>query len=75
MVALRAALEAELHFGFVGVPALSIGMLAGLGFRYQSVAGSACGRSGCSAPRASGARSPTCSSATTCDSDVIWKLR
>jgi hypothetical protein len=36
MIALRAALEAELHFGFVGVPALSIGMLAGLGFRYQS---------------------------------------
>jgi hypothetical protein len=36
MIAMRAALEAELHFGFVGVPALSIGMLAGLGFRYQS---------------------------------------
>ena len=35
---LRAALEAELHFGFVGVPALSIGLLAGMGFQYESVA-------------------------------------
>ena len=36
MIALRAALEGELHFGFVGVPALSIGMVAGLGFHYES---------------------------------------
>ena len=28
---LRAALEGELHFGFVGVPALSIGLVAGRG--------------------------------------------
>ena len=39
MLALQAALEAEVHLGFVGVPALSIGLLAGLGFQYQSVAG------------------------------------
>jgi hypothetical protein len=37
LVDLRAALEAELHFGFVGVPALSVGLVAGLGFRYESV--------------------------------------
>jgi hypothetical protein len=36
LVDLRAAMEAELHFGFVGVPALSVGLLAGLGFRYES---------------------------------------
>jgi hypothetical protein len=36
IVDLRAALEAELHFGFVGVPALSVGMTAGLGFQYES---------------------------------------
>jgi hypothetical protein len=35
MLALRAALEAEVHFGFVGVPALSIGLLAGMGLQYQ----------------------------------------
>jgi hypothetical protein len=39
MLALQAALEAEVHLGFVGVPALSIGLLAGLGFQYESVAG------------------------------------
>jgi len=32
----RAALEAELHFGFVGVPALSIGLLAGAELQYES---------------------------------------
>jgi hypothetical protein len=37
VITLRAALEGELHFGFVGVPALSIGMVAGLGFRYVGV--------------------------------------
>jgi hypothetical protein len=37
IVTLRAAIEGELHFGFVGVPALSIGMAAGLGFRYVGV--------------------------------------
>lgn len=36
VVALRAALEGELHFGFVGVPALSVGMATGLGFRWVS---------------------------------------
>jgi hypothetical protein len=36
VVDLRAALEGELHFGFVGVPALSVGMATGLGFRYES---------------------------------------
>jgi hypothetical protein len=36
VVALRAALEAEVHLGFVGVPALSIGLLAGMGLQYQS---------------------------------------
>jgi len=35
MLALRAALEAEVHFGFIGVPALSIGLLAGMGLQYQ----------------------------------------
>jgi hypothetical protein len=39
MLALQAAVEAEVHLGFVGVPALSIGLLAGLGFQYESVAG------------------------------------
>jgi len=37
LVDLRAAVEGELHFGFIGVPALSIGLQAGLGFRYESV--------------------------------------
>jgi hypothetical protein len=40
LIDLRAALEGELHFGFVGVPALSIGLQAGLGFRYESSPGS-----------------------------------
>jgi hypothetical protein len=39
ILALQAALEAEIHLGFIGVPALSIGLLAGLGFQYESVAG------------------------------------
>jgi hypothetical protein len=39
MVSFRGALEAELHFGFVGVPALSIGLLAGMRFQYESAAG------------------------------------
>jgi hypothetical protein len=37
MLSLRAALEAEVHLGFVGVPALSIGLLAGMGFQYESM--------------------------------------
>jgi hypothetical protein len=37
LVQLRGALEGELHFGFVGVQALSVGILAGLGFQYESV--------------------------------------
>jgi hypothetical protein len=36
LVTVRAAIEGELHFGFVGVPALSIGLDAGLGFRWES---------------------------------------
>jgi hypothetical protein len=36
VLSLQAALEAEVHLGFVGVPALSIGLLAGLGFQYES---------------------------------------
>jgi len=39
MVSFRGALEAELHFGFVGVPALSIGLIAGMRFQYESAAG------------------------------------
>jgi hypothetical protein len=38
VVSVRAALEGELHFGFVGVPALSVGMATGLGFRWVSTA-------------------------------------
>jgi hypothetical protein len=37
-LSLRTALEAEVHFGFVGVPALSVGLLAGMTFQYESVA-------------------------------------
>jgi hypothetical protein len=36
LVTFRAELEGELHFGFIDVPALSIGLTAGLLFRYQS---------------------------------------
>ena len=36
VVSLRAALEGELHFGFVGVPALSVGLVTGLGLGYES---------------------------------------
>jgi hypothetical protein len=36
IVEVRAALEAELHFGFVGVPALSIGLQAGAELDYES---------------------------------------
>lgn len=36
IVEMRAALEAELHFGFVGVPALSIGLQAGAQLQYES---------------------------------------
>jgi hypothetical protein len=36
MVDVRAALEAELHFGFIGVPALSLGLLAGVAMQYES---------------------------------------
>ena len=39
MFDLQAALEAELHFGFVGVPALSIGILAGGAVQYESAPG------------------------------------
>lgn len=36
LVQMRAALEAELHFGFVGVPALSVGLVAGAELGYES---------------------------------------
>jgi len=39
ILALQAPLEAEVHLGFIGVPALSIGLLAGLAFQYESVGG------------------------------------
>jgi hypothetical protein len=35
LVNMNAALEGELHFGFVGVPALSIGILAGAALNYE----------------------------------------
>lgn len=35
LVNMSAALEGELHFGFVGVPALSIGILAGAALNYE----------------------------------------
>jgi hypothetical protein len=35
LIDLRASLEGELHFGFVGVPALSIGVTSGLVFHYE----------------------------------------
>jgi hypothetical protein len=38
VLALHGALEGEVHFGFIGVPALSIGLLAGMAFQYESVA-------------------------------------
>jgi hypothetical protein len=39
LVDLRTELEGELHFGFVGVPALSVGVAAGLVFQYESTPG------------------------------------
>jgi len=39
MFDLQAAFEAELHFGFIGVPALSIGILAGGSVQYESAPG------------------------------------
>jgi len=39
MFDLQAAFEAELHFGFIGVPALSIGLLAGGAVQYESAPG------------------------------------
>jgi len=39
IVQFTAAMEGELHFGFVGVPALSVGMATGLGFLYESTPG------------------------------------
>jgi len=36
MIAFQGALEAEVHLGFVGVPALSVGLLAGMGLQYES---------------------------------------
>lgn len=39
LVQMRAALEAELHFGFVGVSALSVGLVAGADLQYESTPG------------------------------------
>ncbi len=39
LVAFRAELEGELHFGFIDVPALSIGLTAGMLFNYESAPG------------------------------------
>jgi hypothetical protein len=39
LVTVRAVLEGELHFGFIGVPALSLGLDAGVGFRSVSAGG------------------------------------
>ena len=39
LIAFRAQLEGELHFGFVGVPALSVGITTGLVFQYESAPG------------------------------------
>jgi hypothetical protein len=39
LVTVRGVVEGELHFGFVGVPALSLGMDAGLGFRWVDANG------------------------------------
>lgn len=39
MFDLQAAIEAELHFGFIGVPALSIGLLAGGAVQYEAAPG------------------------------------
>lgn len=36
LVDLRGSLEGELHFGFIGVPALSLGLASGLVFHYES---------------------------------------
>jgi len=38
VVDLRAAFEAEVHFGFIGVPALSVGLRSGLLFRLERAA-------------------------------------
>lgn len=39
LVTVRGVIEGELHFGFVGVPALSLGLDAGVGFRWVSADG------------------------------------
>jgi hypothetical protein len=41
LFAFRAQLEGELHFGFVDVPALSVGITTGLVFQYESAPGAA----------------------------------
>lgn len=41
LVTFRAQLEGELHFGFVDVPALSVGITTGLVFQYESAPGAA----------------------------------
>jgi hypothetical protein len=39
LVAFRGQLEGELHFGFIDVPALSVGITTGLVFQYESAPG------------------------------------
>jgi hypothetical protein len=39
LIAVRGQLEGELHFGFVDVPALSVGITTGLAFQYESAPG------------------------------------
>jgi hypothetical protein len=39
LISFRAELEGELHFGFIDVPALSIGLTAGLLFQYEGAPG------------------------------------
>jgi hypothetical protein len=39
LISFRAQLEGELHFGFVDVPALSVGIATGLIFQYESAPG------------------------------------
>jgi hypothetical protein len=39
LVSFRAELEGELHFGFIDVPALSVGLTAGMLFQYESAPG------------------------------------
>jgi hypothetical protein len=50
LIAFRAQLEAELHFGFVDVSALSVGITTGLVFQYESAPGASTWSVGVSDP-------------------------